>query len=481
MIEGPRDIEHLEVSSESDRLEAYVIADESLTTWVWSLESGIARLLRRFECGPPHGTWSDFLTMDWDASRRLFAKGGPGKVTRLWSLSVPSDAEPLVLRRGAVLYTIRPSIHPNGRWLATAQMPGLSLWPLSRDYPWVIRAHTNSVSRVVFGPDGKWLASGSESGMVRLTPLAGEVPETTSFVYDGSAYVRGLAASPDGRMLLVGREYLGAVLVPLDGGPPADLGALIHADGVAFSPDGRFAAVSGWEEDSEGRLHVFTTDTLEEVADIDTVDTATRRNGFLPDGRVLSAGVAGLRVSDPATGDSEVLFDGFCTMFAASADGRRIAVVARASEDYFSESRVILLDLEAGTETHLASYGVGVYSVAVNATGSTIATGDRDGVMRVGSVDGSEPHLLLGHEGFVWDVELDPLGRWIASGGEDTTVRIWPMPDLSKPPLHTLPHDELLAKLKTLTNLRVVRDEADPTGWTLTHDPFPGWETVPTW
>ena len=80
-----------------------------------------------------------------------------------------------------------------------------------------------------------------------------------------------------------------------------------------------------------------------------------------------------------------------------------------------------------------------------------------------------------------WDVDLDPLGRWVASGSEDTTVRIWPMPDLSKPPLHTLPHDELLAKLKTLTNLRVVRDEADPTGWTLTHDPFPGWETVPTW
>ena len=51
----------------------------------------------------------------------------------------------------------------------------------------------------------------------------------------------------------------------------------------------------------------------------------------------------------------------------------------------------------------------------------------------------------------------------------------------SNPPLHTLPHDELLAKLKTLTNLRVVRDEESPTGWTLTHDPFPGWATVPTW
>jgi WD40 repeat protein len=96
-------------------------------------------------------------------------------------------------------------------------------------------------------------------------------------------------------------------------------------------------------------------------------------------------------------------------------------------------------------------------------------------------VAGEEPHLLLGHEGTVWALAIDPLGRWIASGGMDTTVRLWPMPDLSKPPLHTLPREELIAKLKTLTNLRVARDEESPSGWKLTHDPFPGWETVPTW
>ena len=81
----------------------------------------------------------------------------------------------------------------------------------------------------------------------------------------------------------------------------------------------------------------------------------------------------------------------------------------------------------------------------------------------------SEPHLLLGHEGSVlWScLAIDPKGRWIASGGMDETLRLWPMPDLSKPPLHTLPHDELIAKLKTLTNLRVVRDEESSTGWKL--------------
>ena len=34
------------------------------------------------------------------------------------------------------------------------------------------------------------------------------------------------------------------------------------------------------------------------------------------------------------------------------------------------------------------------------------------------------------------------------------------MPDVSKPPLHTLPYDELMAKLRALTNLQVVEDPA---------------------
>jgi hypothetical protein len=55
------------------------------------------------------------------------------------------------------------------------------------------------------------------------------------------------------------------------------------------------------------------------------------------------------------------------------------------------------------------------------------------------------------------------------------------MPDLEKPPLHTLPRDELLAKLGSLTNLRAVRDTESATGWTIEVGPFPGWETVPTW
>ena len=156
-------------------------------------------------------------------------------------------------------------------------------------------------------------------------------------------------------------------------------------------------------------------------------------------------------------------------------------LVIEAEESDPLSGEAVFLDLDSGTKTTLERFGNDISAVAIDPAGTLAVTGDRDGEIRVGLITGEEPHLLLGHESTVWAFAIDPLSRWIASGGNDGTVRLWPMPDLSKPPLHTLPHDELIAKLKTLTNLRVVRDEESSTGWKLAHDPFPGWETVPTW
>jgi WD40 repeat protein len=140
-----------------------------------------------------------------------------------------------------------------------------------------------------------------------------------------------------------------------------------------------------------------------------------------------------------------------------------------------------LYDLASREVRNLNIPGDG-FRVALSADGEVWAAGDSSGTIWVGRFDGGEPHMLLGHEAGVFNLAISPDNRWIASSSiTDKTLRLWPMPDLDRPPLHTLPFDELIAKLKSLTNIRAVRDEEFSTGWKIEVGPFPGWATVPEW
>ncbi len=252
---------------------------------------------------------------------------------------------------------------------------------------------------------------------------------------------------------------------------------------MAFSPDGRFAAAAGgtWEP-RERVIRVWDVSSGEEVAVLGPDENLRPQNlVFTDDGHLLSGGYSGLLRWNLETGQSEVLHEGIAMFFDVDGDRQRALFVGQFEPSTNSGGTAVLLDLGTGVAIPLESHGDRVRAVALSPAGDIAVTGDLDGVIRVSPVTGGEPHLLFGHEQSVEALAVDPLGRWVASAGEDTTVRLWPMPDLSEPPLHTLPREELIAKLKTLTNLRVVRDEESATGWKLTHDPFPGWETVPTW
>jgi len=254
------------------------------------------------------------------------------------------------------------------------------------------------------------------------------------------------------------------------------------AGAVAFSHDGRLAAGFCGIADAGGPvIRIWELSTGREIKVLHS-DQVLLSNSlqFTPDGNLLSDGESGLTRFDTATGGSSLLYQGRIPRFSASRDAGTILMLEqpKASDPF---GHAVLFEPESGSVRYLDEFGEDVSAVALDPQGAFAVTGDNDGEIRVGRLTGEKPHLLIGHEAQISSLAIDPQGRWIASGDRDGTLRLWPMPDLSKPPLHTLPHDELIAKLKTLTNLRVVRDPESAAGWKLTHDPFPGWETVPTW
>jgi WD40 repeat protein len=288
----------------------------------------------------------------------------------------------------------------------------------------------------------------------------------------------------DGSLVVLGNPFGRVVVVPLEGGPVRRLEGFADMIGaIAVGPHARLVAAGSG-------VHV-RDEALVRVWDLESDEV-----------RVLDAGdgvrIQGLEFTDE--GDLWVLSRPKLRLWSLDRDEPHIVDeldLSEAALQRVRRARWCELDADAGSavfwrDDRLWSEDLRTHEVRElgRYTGPVdwcwlvddrelVLAGDGEDGIRVGRLSGGEFHLLLGRVG--GGVHVSPDGRWIASGGPDNSIRLWPVPDLDTPPLHTLPLDELLPRLESLTNLRVVEDPDSPSGWRLDVGPFPGWETVPTW
>ena len=444
--------------------EHLALTDRTGRVVLWSLAGDEARPIREFETATQDGMFQPLF----DPSGAWLAWGSQAANSiYLWDLDGALSALPTALRVPTVMIRTG-AFDPLGRFLVTAHDSYLAFWSL--DGNWARKFPPTGLvlwGPLSFTPEAGRLASSHIDGL-RVWPLEpGFGPQRKLEGFESTWF---LAAHPGRPELLAAQRGRGPLtLLSLEDGARREILASTQSQigPIAFDRDGSRAAMA-----TRQRIRVWTLATGEVQEIPFKEETLTESLAFLPDGRLLSAGAGGVRAWDLQSGEHELFFESEIAHFALSADDQHLAVIGGDYVDqYIRNAKLFWFDLGSGEAREITTHGEDLLFATFDPSGRVLVTTDGEGVTRVGPVTGEEPHLLLGHQvGGATHPAISPDGRWIFSGG-GPEIRQWPMPDLSRPPLHTLPREELLTALRSLSNLRVIEDEASSTGYAWAYGP----------
>ncbi|MBA3871231.1 MAG: helix-turn-helix domain-containing protein, partial [Anaerolineae bacterium] len=341
---------------------------------LWDLVSGVQIETLPHPC--------PVIAIAWSLEGYLFATGDEEGCVRLWDLHKTGTAACIHTFTGHTSWVDGLAFDPSGRFLASASWDGtVKLWDVRNGcLQQTLTSHTERVCRVAWSPDGRILASGGFEKTIRLWDM--EQSSYRAALQGHTAGIADLTFTPDGHNLLSSSEDGTMRLWNVANGQCLRVmqGYMNFINDIDWSPDST-QLVSG------GSDPLVTIYSVTGATPPRTLQGHTRivfGVGWSPDGRYLASSEWNniIRLWDPNQGVClHVLqhpdypanfFDGL----AWSPDGQRLACATY-------ERGVEVFEMTTNRRWAGEAFPAWIHQVAWHVDGTLLAGGGDDGIVYV--------------------------------------------------------------------------------------------------